>query len=119
MFLGDVELDALFEDHGVSCMVIEDVLTRQSTSGALRSNCHTQTNRGSTDRCARFLQDLVAAAVLPPHSADFPLQLLDFAHAWSERRDKNIHIFDVLSLAAADCIAIKADPGWAFEPRYT
>ena len=40
----------------------------------------------------RFLQDLVAAAVLTPHSADFPLQLLDFAHARSESETTTFHI---------------------------
>ena len=27
MFPGDLQLDALFADHGVSCAVIEDMLT--------------------------------------------------------------------------------------------
>ena len=39
--------------------------------------------RLSRQKSVRFLQDLVAAAVLPLHSADFPSQLSDFAHAWS------------------------------------
>ena len=42
----------------------------------------------------------VRVPVLPPHSADVPLQLLDLVRAWSERRDNDNHIFDVLSLAA-------------------
>ena len=94
-------------------------LNGQCTSVALQRNCRTQTNRGSTDKSVFASCKTVAAAVLPPHSEDFPLQLLDFAHAWSERRDNDIHIFDVLSLAAAVHVVIKADPGWACEPRYT
>ena len=50
-----------------------------------------------------LLQDLGAAALLPPHGADFSL--------WSERQDNDIHIFDVLSLTAAVYIFIKTDPG--------
>ena len=122
MFPGDLELDALFKDHGMSCTVIEDLLTlewvdyQRCTLGQLPlSGIRTFHRR----KCVRFLQDLVAAAVLPPRSADFPLQLLDFAHAWSDRRDNDIHIFNVLSLAAAVSFFIKADPGWAQEPRYT
>ena len=82
---GDLELGTLHEDRGVSCTVIEDMLplNKQFTSGALW---------GNRRKCVRFLQDLVAAAVLRPHGADFPLQLLDFAHAWSERRDSDIHM---------------------------
>ena len=74
--------------------------------------------RANRQKCARFLADLVAAATLPPHSAHFPLQLLDFAHTWSERGENDIHIFDVLSLAAAVFSFIKTDPGWAYESQY-
>ena len=104
MFPGDLQIDALFEDHEVSCTVIEDMVTleravyQRCTPRQLPPSGIQKFNRR---KCVRFLQDLVAAAVLPPHSADFPPQLLDFAHARSERRDNDIHIFDVLPLAAA------------------
>ena len=118
MFPRDLELDALFEDHGVSCTVIEDMLTLEQaiTLGQLPLSGIQKFDRR---KCVRFLQDLVAAAVLTPHRADFPRQLLDLAHEWSERQDNDIHIFGVLSLAAAVYIFSKTDPGWAQEPRYT
>ena len=65
-------------------------LNGQSTSGAL---------------------DLVAAAALPPHSADFPLQLLDLAHVWSERRE-------ITTLTSSTFSLWQTGPGWAYEPRY-
>ena len=86
----------------------EDMLALERSTSALRGNSLSQTNRGSRDRkCVRFLQDLVAAAVLLLFNADFPLQLLDFAHAWSERRDNDIQFF------------LKNRSRWAYEPRYT
>ena len=56
--------------------------------------------RYSRLKCAHLLRDLVASADLPPHSAPYSLQLQDLAHRWSEREDIDIHIFDVLLLAA-------------------
>ena len=120
MFPSDLELDALFEDHGVCFAVVEDMLTleravcQQCTPGQLPLSGRQRTNR---QKCSR-LADLVAAAVLPPHTADFPLQLLDFAHTWSARGDNDIDLFDILPLAAAVYIFIKTDPGRAHQPRY-
>ena len=96
MFPRDLELElvALFEDHGVSTEVqqkgVRSLLERP--------------------RCRRSSS---------AHSADFPLRFLNFAHVWSERRDDDINIFDVLFLAAAVYIIIKTDPGWAQIPRHT
>ena len=51
-------------------------------------------------------QDLAATVDLPPHTALFSLQLMDLTHRWwSDREDNDIHIFDVLPLAAAACIS--------------
>ena len=96
MFPGDLKLDALFEDNGVSCAVIKDMLTlerlvyQRCTPGQLPVSDRQRKNR---QKCARILADLVAAAV--------PLQLLDFAHTWSGRSDNDIHIFDILPLSVA------------------
>ena len=104
MFLGDLRLDALFEDHGVSWMVIEDMF---ALDRAIYQRCFpaqlplSDRQRFNWQKFAHLLQDVGAAAALPPHSAHFPLQLLDLAHVWSERGDNDIHIFDVLPLAAA------------------
>ena len=75
------------------------LLSEQSTSDVLRGNCLFQVDRGPTGRYVLAS----SAAALPPHSADFPLQLLDFAHTWCQRGDNGIDIFDVLPLAAAVC----------------
>ena len=53
-------------------------------------------------KCAHPLRDLDATVDLSPHSALFSLQLMDLTHGWwSDREDNDIHIFDVLPLAAA------------------
>ena len=70
--------------------------------------------RFDRQKSAHLLQDLSAAAPLPPHSAHFLPQLLDLAHTLSERQDN-----DILALAATDNIFIKTDPGRARVPRYT
>ena len=78
MFPGDLELDALFEDHGVCFAVDEDMLTleRAVYHSDVLGNNYFSSGRQRINRqpCARFLADLVAAAVLPLHTADFPLQ---------------------------------------------
>ena len=100
MFPGNLELDALFEDPGVSCAIIQDMLALERA--VYRRCAPGQLDRLRTNRqqCARFLTDVVAATVLPLHSADFPLQLMDFTHSWSERRDNDTQIFDVFPLPA-------------------
>ena len=50
--------------------------------------------RFNSQKCAHLVQDLVAAAALPPRSAHSSLQLLNLVHKWSERQDNDIHIFD-------------------------
>ena len=123
MFPGDLVLDTLFEDNGVSCMNIEDLLTleravyQQCTPGQLPLS---DRQRFNTQKCVRFLQDLVAAAVLrhtvqvsPFSSWTSPMR------AWCERRHNGIHIFDVLPLAAAVYIIIKPVPRRTQIPRHT
>ena len=49
----ELELDALFEVHGVSWLVIEDMLTVERGSlSALHSNFLSQTDTGSTGKSA-------------------------------------------------------------------
>ena len=101
MFPGDLQLDALFEDHGVLVLSLKTFLhlSGQSIGGAFQRNILFRSDRRFNRRkWAHLLQDLVAADALPPHSAHFPLQLLEVAHRQSEREDNDIHILDVLSL---------------------
>ena len=64
MFPGDLELDALFEDHGVCSAVIGDLLNveravyRRCTPGQLPLSVLQLADRA---KCARLLTDLVAA----------------------------------------------------------
>ena len=89
MCLGDLELDALFEDHGASWTVIEEVYALER---AVYQRCFpaqlplSDRQRFNRKKCARLVQDLGAAAALPPHSAHFPLPLLDLAHVLSDCR---------------------------------
>ena len=88
---GDLELEVLFEDHAsTKCLH----LSGRPAGGASQRNLFSQHCRGTADG------NLAATVDLPPHSALFSLQLLDLAHRWSEREDNDIHIFDVLPLAA-------------------
>ena len=110
MFSGDLELDALFA-------VIADMLTLER---AVYQRCIPRqlplSDRQSTNlqKCARFLTDLVAAA-LPPHTGGFAL---DLAHTWSARGDNDIDLYDILPLAAAVFVFIEIDPEWSHLPRY-
>ena len=78
MFRGGLELDALFEDHGVCFAVISDMLTleravyERCTPGQLPLSARQRTNR---QKCARLLTDFVAAVDLPPNTESFTLQL--------------------------------------------
>ena len=121
MFPGDMQLDALFEYHGVSWMVIEDMFAFER---AIYQRCFPAqlplSSRGSTGRSA-FTS---CKTSLPLLFSRFTVQISLFstwtlAHVWSERRDNDIHIFDVLPLAAAVCIFIKMDPARAQVPRHT
>ena len=96
--------------HGVCFAVISDMLTLER---AVYQRCTPRqvplSDRQWTDRqkCARSPEDFVAASVLPRYTADFPLQLLDFAHTWSARGDNDTDLFDAFPLAAAVYIFIK------------
>ena len=121
MFPGDLHLDALFEDHGMSWLVIEDVFALE---WATYRRCFppqpplAARQRLNRQKCANLIQDLVDDAALPPQSAHFSLQLLDLAHRGSERQENNNHIFDVLSLATTVYILSKTNPAPAQGPQH-
>ena len=83
MFPGALDLDALFEDHGMSWLVIEDVFALE---WATYRRCFpaqpplAARQRLNRQKCANLIQDLVDDAALQPQSAHFSLQLLDLAH---------------------------------------
>ena len=97
---GDLELDALFENHEVSWLAVDEMfaLSGRFTGGASERNLLSQHCGGTT---GGNLRDLAATTGRPPHSALFSLQLLDLAHRWSETKDNDFHIVDVLPLAAS------------------
>ena len=117
--LGDLELDALIEDHGVSWLAMDEMFAlelatfrRCFPAHPLLSALHKYNRR----KCAHLERDLAATVDLPPHSAFFSLQLLDLAHRWSEREDNDIHIFDVFPLAATVYLLVKMNPARAPDP---
>ena len=105
---GDLELDVIFEDHGVSWLTIDEMFALELVT---YRRCFpaqpilSALQRFSRRKCSHLLRDVAATADLPPHSALFSLQLLDLAHRWSEREDNDI--FDVLPPAATVHIQIK------------
>ena len=52
-----------------------------------------------------------------PHCR-FPVNFWTLLIRGLQRVDNDIHVFDILPLAAAVCRLIETDPGWASEPRY-
>ena len=81
MFRGDLELDPLFEDHGVSWLVIQDMF---ALKWATYRRCFlagpplSARQRFNRQECAHLLQNLVAAGALPHRSAHFSLRGLGF-----------------------------------------
>ena len=105
MLPGDLELDALFEDHGVSWLVIDDLFVLNFLS--------------------HFGRDATGASyvTLPPLLISrTTVRSFLFSswtsHRWSESQDNNIHVIDVLSLAATVYICIKMNPAPAQGPQH-
>ena len=82
-------------------------LSEQSTSNVLRDNYLFQTDRGPTGRnaLASWKLSLPPPFSRPRHTADVPVQLLDFSRTWSARGDNDIHLFDIPPLALAGPIS--------------
>ena len=102
MFPGDLEPDALFEDHGVSWLVIKDVFALER---ATNQRCFpaqppfSARQRFNRQKCAHLLQDLVQPLLSRSAVYAFLLSSLDFVHIVVLKASNNIHMFDVLSLA--------------------
>ena len=108
---GVLELENVFEDHGVSRQIIDEMF-------ALEVEAHRRCfllaqpvlfalQRYNRRKCAPLLRGLTATADLPHNSAFFSQQLLDLTHRWSEREDNDIDIGDVHRRAAAVPILFK------------
>ena len=127
MFPGDFErqfaseLDALFEDHGVSWPSTRcSHWSERPTGGAFQRNLLSHCGKDTTG--GKALTSFVTLLLLlisrsTVHS--FSLQLLDLSDRWSEREDTKIHIFGVLPLAAAVYIFVKMNPAPAQGPQQT
>ena len=89
---GDLELDVIFEVHGVSWLIIDEMFALEL---ATYRRCFPvqpillalQRNRR---KCAHLLRDLAATADLPPRCALFSLQLLDLAGTHAGRLDPSL-----------------------------
>ena len=113
MFPGGLELDALFEDHGVCSAVIAGSLALERTiyrRCALVQPPLSALQLANRRKSALLLTDLVAAFALPPLTGGFTLQVLDMAHTWSDRSDNDIDLNDILALVAAVYMFIRMDP---------
>ena len=77
---GDLQLDALFEDHGVFWLAIDEMFPLE---WATKRRCFpaklplSALQRYNRRKCAHLLRDFAASAGLPPRSALFRLELLD------------------------------------------
>ena len=96
-----LELENIFEDHGVSWQNIDEMLALEVET---YRRCFpprpalSASQRYNRRKCALLLLDLAAAANLPPHGALFSQQLLDPTHReWTERADTDIDINDIHS----------------------
>ena len=106
---GDLELGALFKDHGVSWLAIDEMFTLE---WATYRRCFpaqpplSALQRYNRRKCAHLLRDLATTADLPPtvHSVPFSFWTL----LTGVRKGRNdICIFDVLPLAATVYIQMK------------
>ena len=118
MLPGDLELKSSLRRSRVSWLAIDEMFAPE---WATYCRCFpaqpplSAVQRCNRRKCAYLLRDLATPADLPPHSALFSLQVLEFAHRWSERQDNNFHIFDVLS----QYIFVKMNPAPAQGPQQT
>ena len=105
---GDLELENIFEDQGVSWLIIDEMFALELET---KRRCFpaqlvlSALQRYNRHKCAHLLRDLAAAADLRPHRALFSQQLLTHRW-WSEGDDNDIGKVGVLSLAAAAYIHI-------------
>ena len=87
----------------------------QSISVAFQRNILSQTDRGSTGKkCAHLLQDLGAAAALPPRSAHFPSLMFGLTGKTTTFPSSTFSPLDTTVY-----ISIITDPGRAQVPRHT
>ena len=104
MYRHFLELEALFEDHGVCSGVIIDslaldrVLYEQRTLAEPLPSALQLVNR---QKEVHFLSGLAVAYAVPPHTSEFTLQIPDLTHIWSGSNSHVIELDDILALAAA------------------
>ena len=80
-----LELEALFEDHGVWSGVTTDspALEWPNEQGALAQPLPCALQLADRQKGAHFSSALVVAYAFPPHTSGFTLENLDLTHVWS------------------------------------
>ena len=86
---GDLELENVFEDHGLSWLIIDEMFALELET--YRRCLPTKPVLSALRRYNRRKR-AAATADLPPNSALFSQRLLDLTHKWSEREDNDIDI---------------------------
>ena len=117
MFQGDLELESVFEHHGVCSEIITDSLERAIYEWCALVQPHPSALQLANKRkSSRLLSDLVA--VFPPHTSGFALQVLDLTHSWSDRNADVIDLNNILALTAAVYMFTELNPSLP-QQRYT
>ena len=80
MFQGDLELESVFEDHGVCSEVITGSILNRAIYGRGAQLPPSSLQLANRRKSARLLCDRIAVFALPPHTDGFRLQVLDLAH---------------------------------------
>ena len=104
-----LELEALFEDHGVCSGDITDSLVLERTvheQRALVQPLPTALQLVNRQEGVRLLLDFGGTFAFPVHTSEFSLQILDLTHVWSNKGAGIIDFDDLLALAAADYMYI-------------
>ena len=105
-----LELEVLFEDHGVCSCTITDSLVLERVVHEPRALAQPQPaalELGNNQKGVQFQLDLTVTFAFPAHTSGFALQIFGLTHVWSNSDSCIIDFDHVLATAAADYIYIK------------
>ena len=105
-----LELEVLFEDHGVCSGIITDSLDLERVvyeQHALAQPPPTAIHLGDRQKGIQLLLDLAVTCAFPAPTSGFALQILDLTHVWANRDTGIIGSDDLLAFAAAVYMHIK------------
>ena len=120
MYRCGLELEILFEDHGLCSEVIADFLALESAiyeRRALIQPLPSASESANRQRSAHFLSDLAVSSAFHPHSSEFSLQVLDLTHVWSHSDSDVIELDDILASAVYMFIKLTLSPQQTYPRR--